>query len=94
MAYADYLHCETCDGKVIYVGTSEAPEDVVVFHGSCYRAAKAQEADGGDDAVAVYDASIPRLLLPPYEPFRDLIPRAGAGGPEHGITHVLLEGGQ
>lgn len=38
MAYADYLHCEKCDSKTLYIGDSDLPDpEPVIFDSGCYR---------------------------------------------------------
>lgn len=35
MAYADYEHCQGCDGKVIYTADTDVSDDVVAWHQVC-----------------------------------------------------------
>jgi hypothetical protein len=35
MSYGDYLHCEGCDGKAIYIPYEEGEEDLSVWHKAC-----------------------------------------------------------
>ena len=35
MSGSNYEHCPSCDGKTIYMGDRECPEDVVAWHEAC-----------------------------------------------------------
>ena len=45
MAYADYEHCPGCDGKTIYMGERDCPEDVQTWHEKCLAAEIAKRID-------------------------------------------------
>ena len=56
MAYADYLHCEGCDTKVIYWPDDDPPALGAVFCGNCWKGRYSFTRDQLIDALTKLEA--------------------------------------